>query len=63
MARVEGAGLAVDRVVLARREDLFDRAFADKNVGVVTALENDRHPTSFKIKWNLVDLTEMFVNF
>ena len=60
VALIEGAGLAVDRIVLASREDFFDGSFAYENVGVVTSLENDRHPAPFKVEWNLVDLAEPF---
>src|SRR5450830_1910115 len=61
VALIEGAGLAVDRIGLASSEDLFDGSFADENVGVVTSLENDRHPAPFKVEWNLVDLAEALV--
>src|ERR1035437_6050054 len=60
VALIEGAGLAVDRIGLANREDFFDGSFTDENVGVVTSLENDRHPAPFKVEWNLVDLAEPF---
>ena len=39
VAVIEGAGLAVDRVVRASREDLFDRALADEDVIPVIATQ------------------------
>ncbi len=62
VARVERAGLVVGGVARADGENLLDRAFADENVGVVTALENDRHPAPLEVEWNLVDLAEPFVD-
>src|SRR5664279_1469139 len=62
VALIEGAGFAVDRIVLAGREDFFDGSFADENVGVVTSLENDRHPAPLEVEWDLVDLAELFVD-
>ena len=35
-----GAGLAVDRIVRADREDLLDRALADQHVRAVVALSS-----------------------
>ena len=58
VALVEGAGLAVDRVVLACREHLFDGALADENVNPVIAPQNDGHPPSFEVERHLVDLLE-----
>ena len=41
MALVEGAGLAVDGVALASREDLFDRTLADENMSLVASENED----------------------
>ena len=58
VAGIEGAGLAVDRVVLAGREHLFDGALADEDMGPVIALENDGHPPPLEVERHLVDLLE-----
>ena len=58
MAGIEGAGLAVDRVVLAGREHLFDGALADEDMNPVIAAENDGHSSPLKVKRHLVDLLE-----
>ena len=55
---IEGAGLAVDRVVLASREHLFDGALADENMSPVIAAENDGHPPPLEVERHLVDLLE-----
>ena len=59
---VERAGLVVGGIARADGENLFDGSFADENVGVVAALEHDRHPAPLKVEWNLVDLAEPFID-
>ena len=56
MAGIEGPGLAVDRVVLASREHLFDGALADEDMNPVIAAENDGHSPPLEIERHLVDL-------
>ena len=56
VAVIEWAGLAVDRVVLASREYLFDGALADEDMNPVIAPENDGHPPPFEVERHLVDL-------
>ena len=56
MAGIEGPGLAVDRVVLASREHLFDGALADEDMNPVIAAENDGHSSLLEIERHLVDL-------
>ena len=42
-------------------KNLLDRTLADEDVGLVTPFENDRHPASLEVEWNLVDLAELLV--
>src|SRR5271157_4353740 len=58
MALIKGAGLTVDRVVLANREDLFDSALADEDMNPVIAPENDGHPPALEVERHFVDLLE-----
>ena len=56
MAGIEGPALAVDRVVFASREHLFDGALADEDMNSVIAAENDGHPPPLEVERHLVDL-------
>ena len=56
MAGIEGPGLAVDRVVRASREDLFDGALADEDMNPVIAPENHGHPPPLEVERHLVNL-------
>ena len=58
VALIEGPGLAVDRVVLASREHLFDSALADEDMNPVITPKNDRHPPPLEVERHLVDLLE-----
>ena len=63
MAGIKGSGLAVDHIVLARREHLFDGALADEDMNPVIAAENDGHPPPLEVERHLVDLLEPGLHF
>ena len=55
MARVQGAQLVAELIVLADRENLLDRAFADQNMAAVLARQNDGQPPPHEVEGNFVD--------